>query len=97
MFHASFASPDSTSTPEAPDEAPTVREETFYNLTCNISASTNYLVNGLKDGFTQQIEKNSPTLGRNAIYNSVSTLNRLPNYLTVHLNRFYWRPDIRSE
>jgi len=87
----------STSSPEAPDETPSVREETFYNLTCAISASTNYLVNGLKDGFTQQIEKNSATLGRNAIYNSVSSVSRLPNYLTIHLNRFYWRPDIRKK
>lgn len=84
------------SSPEAPEEGATTREEGFYNLTCNISSTTNYLVNGLKDGFTQQIEKNSPTLGRNAMYTSTSELSRAPAYLTVHLNRFFWRPDIRS-
>lgn len=93
----SSAGNPSTESPEAPEEAPTVREETFYNLTCAINASTNYLVNGLKDGFTQQIEKNSPSLGRNAIYNSTSRISRAPSYLTVHLNRFFWRPDIQKK
>lgn len=87
----------STQTPEAPEEAATERSETFYNLTCAISASTNYLTNGLKDGFVQQIEKNSPSLGRNAMYTSTSSISRAPSYLTVHLNRFFWRPDIRKK
>lgn len=82
---------------EAPDEEPTVREESFLNLTCSINANTNYLTTGLNEGFTQQIEKNSPTLGRNAIYTSTSTITRAPTYLAVHLNRFFWRPDIRSK
>jgi ubiquitin carboxyl-terminal hydrolase 14 len=86
-----------TSSVEAPDEQPTVREEPFVNLTCSINSTTNYLSNGLKDGFTQQIEKNSPTLGRNAIYTSTSAVSRAPSYLAVHLNRFFWRPDIRKK
>lgn len=86
-----------TKTLEAPNEEPTVREENFNNLTCSINATTNYLTTGLKEGFTQQIEKNSPTLGRNAIYTSTSAVSRAPAYLAVHLNRFFWRPDIRSE
>lgn len=55
------------------------------------------MVNGLRDGFVQQIEKNSPTLGRNAMYTSTSSISRAPAYLTVHLNRFFWRPDIRKK
>lgn len=86
-----------TQSVEAPDEPPTVREEPFVNLTCSINASTNYLTTGLKEGFTQQIEKNSPTLGRNAMYTSTSAVSRAPAYLAIHLNRFFWRPDIRSE
>lgn len=86
-----------TKSVEAPNEEPTVREEPFVNLTCSINATTNYLTTGLKEGFTQQIEKNSPTLGRNAMYTSTSAVSRAPAYLAVHLNRFFWRPDIRSE
>lgn len=86
-----------TKNDETTEEEPTTRDETFFNLTCNITANTNYLVNGLRDGFTQQIEKNSPALGRNARYTNTSAISRAPAYLTVHLNRFFWRPDIRSK
>jgi len=86
-----------TKSPEAPDEEATTKEEGFSNLTCSISSATNYLVSGLNEGFTQQIEKNSPSLGRNAMYTSTSTISRAPAYLTIHLNRFFWRPDIRKK
>lgn len=43
---------------------------------------------------TQKIEKNSPTLGRNADYTAASRLSRIPSYLTVHMVRFAWRTDI---
>ena len=41
-----------------------------------------------------KVEKNSPTLGRQAIYSQKSRLTRLPGYLTVHMVRFAWRADI---
>ena len=85
-----------TKSTEAPDEEATTREESFNNLTCGITANTNYLVNGLKDGFVQEIEKTSSSLGRNAMYTNTSSISRAPAYLSIHLNRFFWRPDIRS-
>lgn len=37
----------------------------------------------------QQIEKNSPSLRRSAVYSEQSRLSRLPAYLTVQLVRCY--------
>lgn len=42
----------------------------------------------------QKVEKNSPSLGRQAIYSQKSRMTRLPSYLTVHMVRFAWRQDI---
>jgi ubiquitin carboxyl-terminal hydrolase 14 len=41
-----------------------------------------------------QLDKNSPSLGRQAVYSQTSRLSRLPSYLTVHMVRFAWRRDI---
>ena len=41
-----------------------------------------------------EIEKQSPSLGREAVYTSTQRLTRLPSYLTVHMVRFAWKRDI---
>ena len=41
-----------------------------------------------------QVEKYSPTLGRNALYTQKSRLTRLPGYLAVHMVRFAWKSEI---
>ena len=41
-----------------------------------------------------QVEKFSPTLGRNASYTQKSRLTRFPGYLAVHMVRFAWKADI---
>ena len=96
---------------EAPDEPPSVSFEKVLKIECNISITTNYMLQGIKDvrpptlfhtfalshrlqSLTQKIEKNSPTLGRNAQYTATSRLSRIPSYLTVHMVRFAWRTDI---
>ena len=43
------------------------------------------------------IEKQSPTLGREAVYSSTQRLSRLPTYLTVHMVRFAWKRDINKK
>jgi len=84
----------SLSSAEAPDEAPTTRTENFRDLKCNISASTNYMVTGITDSLDQQIEKNSPSLNRSAVYTESSRIARLPAYLTVNMVRFFWRREL---
>lgn len=82
------------SCPEAPQEEATEGHDTFKVLQCNISSTTNDMSVGIKDSLTSQIEKNSETLGRSAVYEEVSRINRLPAYLTTHFVRFYWRREI---
>lgn len=47
-----------------------------------------------KQSLDTKVEKNSPSLGRQAIYSQKSRVSRLPTYLTVHMVRFAWRADI---
>ncbi len=99
---------------EAPDELATTSKEKITKLACNISITTNFLVNGLKEvvllfypncfvltsvtqSLDEKIEKHSPSLNRTAIYTKHSRISRLPNNLTVHMVRFYWRRDINKK
>ncbi|KAJ1744265.1 deubiquitinating enzyme [Coemansia sp. RSA 1821] len=76
---------------EAPEEEPTVRYEVFRKLDCHIDKSVNYLSQGIKKGLEETVEKRSESLGRNADYQSISRIERLPEYLTVTFNRFFWK------
>jgi len=42
----------------------------------------------------QDLEKTSPSLGRQAVYHEQTRISRLPSYLTVNMVRFYWRREI---
>ncbi|KAG0296775.1 hypothetical protein BGZ98_000821 [Dissophora globulifera] len=55
-------------------------------------AAVNYLHNGILESLDQKIEKNSPTLGRSAVYSKSQRISRLPAYLTVNFVRFFWKP-----
>ncbi|GBB90513.1 hypothetical protein RclHR1_01750012 [Rhizophagus clarus] len=78
---------------EAPEEEATVIKEKFTKLNCHISVTINYMQNGIMEALDERIEKNSPTLGRMAIYNKTSRISRLPSYLTVQFVRFFWKAD----
>nr|XP_018265789.1 uncharacterized protein I303_02163 [Kwoniella dejecticola CBS 10117]OBR87947.1 hypothetical protein I303_02163 [Kwoniella dejecticola CBS 10117] len=82
---------------EAPEEPASTSKERQLKLQCNISINTNFLVSGILDSLNQQIEKNSPSLGRMATYSSESRISRLPQNLIVHMVRFYWRRDIQKK
>ncbi|KAI0920598.1 hypothetical protein AcV5_010293 [Taiwanofungus camphoratus] len=82
---------------EALDEPPTITTEKVLKIECNISITTNFMLPGIKDALDGKIEKNSPSLGRQAMYTSTSRLSRLPSYLTVHMVRFAWRRDINKK
>lgn len=87
-------------------DEPTAREngetaiessDTLFKLPCHIGKDTNHLHDGIMAALTEQVEKNSPALGRNALYTKKSRLARLPQYLTVHFVRFFWKRDIRQK
>lgn len=82
-----------TKSEEAPDEEPIHGKDTFRDLKCNIKSETNHLREGLAIGLNEEFEKQSETLGRNAIYQKTSRISRLPKYLPIHLMRFLWRRD----
>ena len=86
-----------TTCDDAPEEEGTVNTEDFTNLKCNIQAETNHLREGLKLALDEKIEKNSPTLGREAEYTRISRISRLPKYLPIHMVRFFWRKDTQKK
>ncbi|KAF9221830.1 cysteine proteinase [Gyrodon lividus] len=79
---------------EASEEPPTVTFERVLKIQCNITISTNYMHTSIVEALNSQLTKNSPTLGRDAVYSQTSRLSRLPSYLTVHMVRFEWRQDV---
>lgn len=74
-------------------EAPVTSIEEFDKLSCHIQMGTNFLKDGLLAGMKEEIEKHSETSGANAKYKLTKRINRLPQYLTVHFVRFFWRRD----
>ena len=78
-------------------EEPVESSDVFLKLDCHIEKETSHLRDGIMKGLEEKIEKNSPTLGRDAVYTKISRISRLPQYLTVHFVRFFWRKDIRKK
>jgi len=56
----------------------------------------NHLAEGVKLVLEEVVNKNSPTLGRNADYLKVSKVNKLPPYLIVQMMRFQWKKSQRK-
>lgn len=79
---------------ESPDEEPTISYDPFLKLECNITSTTNFLHTGIMEALDQEIEKTSPSLGRQAKYIQSSRISRLPSNLTVHMVRFAWKREI---
>ncbi|XP_024026765.1 ubiquitin carboxyl-terminal hydrolase 6 [Morus notabilis] len=71
----------------------TTETESVYSLKCHISHEVNHLHEGLKHGLKSELEKNSPSLGRSAIYLKESRINGLPRYLTIQFVRFFWKRE----
>ncbi|KAJ7585240.1 hypothetical protein C8J56DRAFT_950201 [Mycena floridula] len=82
---------------ESDAEEPTVVTEKIMKIECNISVTTNYMTTGINNAMSSTLEKNSPLLGRMAVYNQTSKITRLPAYLTVHMVRFAWRADVNRK
>jgi ubiquitin carboxyl-terminal hydrolase 14 len=82
---------------EASEEPVTITTEQVLKVECNISINTNFMLSGIMSALDTKVEKNSPSLGRQAIYSQKSRLSRLPSYLTVHMVRFSWREDIAKK
>lgn len=92
---------------EGGSEEPTKRPEKFYKLACHIQGhvkqadgsfkgATDMLPQGIMKGLEDKLEKTSPSLGRNAIYQTKSRVTRLPKFLMTQLVRFYYKTDTQK-
>jgi ubiquitin carboxyl-terminal hydrolase 14 len=80
---------------EAPEEAVTVTEEDFLQLSCFIAPETKYLHSGLKNKLEETgVIKNSVTLNRDASYTKSAKVDRLPAYLSIQMVRFFYKGRI---
>ncbi len=92
-FHSSLAPPA-----EVGESEPVVEsDDSFLKLDCHIDQSINHLRDGIAAGLIEEIEKKSPTLDRDANYVKTSQISRLPQYLTVHFVRFFWKKEIQKK
>ncbi|KAL6721914.1 deubiquitinating enzyme [Lecanora helva] len=78
-------------------EEPIESSDAFLKLDCHIEKETSHLRDGILAGLEEKLEKNSPTLNRDAMYTKKSRISRLPKYLTVHFVRFFWKKEIRKK
>lgn len=79
-------------------EQPIVNTETYLKLDCHIKTETNHLRDGILAGLKEgSIEKHSAVLDKNATYTKVAKISRLPQYLTVHFVRFYWKRETQKK
>ena len=67
------------------------RSCTAFQLSCFLSQEVKYVQLGIKSKLTEEIEKTSEKLGRNAKYEKRSLLNRLPAYLSIQMVRFFYK------
>uniref|UniRef100_A0A1I8BDA7 Ubiquitin carboxyl-terminal hydrolase n=1 Tax=Meloidogyne hapla TaxID=6305 RepID=A0A1I8BDA7_MELHA len=65
--------------------------ETGYQASCFLNQSVRYIQSGIKCKMTEEIEKQSEELGRNAKYEKSSLIDRLPAYLSVQIVRFFFK------
>ncbi|KAH9523744.1 Ubiquitin carboxyl-terminal hydrolase 14 [Bulinus truncatus] len=76
---------------EAPEEGEVHGVEKFLQLSCFIEKEVKYMHTGLQSRLEETITKNSPTLGRDAVYTKSSKIRRLPGYLTIQFVRFFYK------
>lgn len=76
---------------ESEEEPEAKSIEKWTQLRCHINTDVRYMQLGLTMGLKENIEKTSPTLGRNAVYVKTSNVNRLPSYLTINFIRFFYK------
>ncbi|KAL7926736.1 ubiquitin carboxyl-terminal hydrolase 14 [Trichoderma austrokoningii] len=71
--------------------------ETFLKLDCHIDGQTNHLRDGILAALSEQLEKKSDVLGRDATYTKKSKISRAPKYLAVHFVRFFWKKETKKK
>jgi len=65
-------------------------EANFNKLTCHITNTTNFLMDGLKTGLDETLTKNNAA-GTETQYTKKSVIEELPYYLNIQFVRFLWK------
>lgn len=76
---------------ESETEPVATLDETELQLSCFLDKEVKYLVSGINNRLSGELEKNSEVLGRNAIWKKDTKINRLPAYLSVQMVRFFYK------
>ena len=79
-----------------PSQLAEVHNEEVTKLVCQIDNPTlpvNMIQEGVKLSLVAEVEKMNYQINENQIYRKESKIAKLPQYLFVQLNRFFWKKD----
>ena len=80
-----------TETGDNVNEPETKTNETELQLSCFLDKEVKYLMSGIKNKFSGEIEKRAESLDRNAIFSKTTKITRLPAFLAVQMVRFFYK------
>lgn len=72
------------------------KSESHNQLTCYVNQDVRFLQTGIKAGFEEVMTRNSAKLGRDAQWQKNTEISRLPKYLTVNINRFFFKESSKT-
>lgn len=79
-------------------EQPVTKTVDYLKLNCHIEKDTSHMRDSIIAGLREQgIEKHSAVLDKNTTYTKTAKIARLPQYLTVHFVRFFWKTDVQKK
>merc|ERR1711881_622107 len=76
---------------ESDTEPVSTMKETELQLSCFLDKEVKYLMSGIKNKMSGELEKRAETLNRNAVFEKTSEITRLPAYLGVQMVRFFYK------
>lgn len=77
---------------ESEAEPVTTMHETELQLSCFLDKEVKYLMSGIKNKFSGELEKRSNILERDAVWTKNTEITRLPAYLCIQKVRFFYKP-----
>ena len=81
---------------ETEAEPEKIKKETFQRMVCNMDVKVSHLMAGMELALESEVEGHSEVLGRNAIWNNIGRVSKLPYYLNVTSVRFAWRQELNK-
>jgi ubiquitin carboxyl-terminal hydrolase 14 len=78
------------------DDVSKMTEMTF-KLPCPIKKDTTFLMSGIAQSLEDSVTKYSEVLGRETIFMKKQRILRLPKFLVVQMNRFYWKAGVGNK